>query len=140
MGSHFHQSLNMSCMFVPPAGKNDCPIDVYFTIDTSETIALQEPPPGSLVESIKVAFYPQFHDFNRKFCTVIAAKHLSIKFNSALFIASDSTRTSPDSLCSVWTMRSTEVLCGSTGTSEDCISPNSKECLAVLDPKLISLM
>ncbi|XP_065809861.1 collagen alpha-2(VI) chain isoform X2 [Labrus bergylta] len=33
--------------------KNDCPIDVYFTIDTSETIALQESPPGSLVESIK---------------------------------------------------------------------------------------
>uniref|UniRef100_A0A3Q2QHA7 VWFA domain-containing protein n=1 Tax=Fundulus heteroclitus TaxID=8078 RepID=A0A3Q2QHA7_FUNHE len=26
---------------------------VFFTIDTSETIALQEPPPGSLVESIK---------------------------------------------------------------------------------------
>lgn len=56
MGSHFHQSLNMYCMFVLPAGKNDCAIDVYFTIDTSETIALQEPPPGSLVESIKVAF------------------------------------------------------------------------------------
>ncbi|KAG7526079.1 hypothetical protein JOB18_036464 [Solea senegalensis] len=33
--------------------KNECPIDVYFTIDTSETIALQESPPGSLVESIK---------------------------------------------------------------------------------------
>ncbi|XP_076601971.1 collagen alpha-2(VI) chain [Chaetodon auriga] len=33
--------------------KNECPIDVYFTIDTSETIALQEPPPGALVESIK---------------------------------------------------------------------------------------
>nr|XP_057923512.1 collagen alpha-2(VI) chain [Doryrhamphus excisus] len=33
--------------------KRDCPIDVYFTIDTSETIALQETPPGSLVESIK---------------------------------------------------------------------------------------
>ncbi|XP_018532983.1 collagen alpha-2(VI) chain isoform X1 [Lates calcarifer] len=33
--------------------KDDCPIDVYFTIDTSETIALQEPPPGSLVDSIK---------------------------------------------------------------------------------------
>ncbi|XP_068197178.1 collagen alpha-2(VI) chain isoform X1 [Antennarius striatus] len=32
---------------------NECPIDIYFTIDTSETIALQEPPPGSLVESIK---------------------------------------------------------------------------------------
>ncbi|XP_069567458.1 collagen alpha-2(VI) chain [Brachyistius frenatus] len=34
--------------------KNDCAIDVYFTIDTSETIALQESPPGSLVESIKL--------------------------------------------------------------------------------------
>uniref|UniRef100_A0A3P8QCH1 Collagen alpha-2(VI) chain n=1 Tax=Astatotilapia calliptera TaxID=8154 RepID=A0A3P8QCH1_ASTCA len=34
--------------------KNECPIDVYFTIDTSETIALQEPPPGALVESIKI--------------------------------------------------------------------------------------
>uniref|UniRef100_A0A3Q0QXB3 VWFA domain-containing protein n=1 Tax=Amphilophus citrinellus TaxID=61819 RepID=A0A3Q0QXB3_AMPCI len=31
----------------------DCPIRVYFTIDTSETIALQEPPPGSLVDSIR---------------------------------------------------------------------------------------
>ncbi|XP_073348110.1 collagen alpha-2(VI) chain [Pagrus major] len=39
--------------------KNECPIDVYFTIDTSETIALQEPPPGSLVESIK-KFTTQF--------------------------------------------------------------------------------
>ncbi|XP_076018359.1 collagen alpha-2(VI) chain [Genypterus blacodes] len=39
--------------------KNDCPIDLYFTIDTSETIALQEPPPGSLVESIKT-FTQQF--------------------------------------------------------------------------------
>uniref|UniRef100_A0A3Q4MWZ4 Collagen alpha-2(VI) chain n=1 Tax=Neolamprologus brichardi TaxID=32507 RepID=A0A3Q4MWZ4_NEOBR len=37
----------------PPAGIIDCPIRVYFTIDTSETIALQEPPPGSLVESIR---------------------------------------------------------------------------------------
>ncbi|XP_063352850.1 collagen alpha-2(VI) chain-like [Pelmatolapia mariae] len=35
------------------AGIIDCPIRVYFTIDTSETIALQEPPPGSLVESIR---------------------------------------------------------------------------------------
>ncbi|XP_056452343.1 collagen alpha-2(VI) chain isoform X1 [Gadus chalcogrammus] len=33
--------------------KHECPIDVYFTIDTSETIALQESPPGALVESIK---------------------------------------------------------------------------------------
>ncbi|XP_029309833.1 collagen alpha-2(VI) chain isoform X2 [Cottoperca gobio] len=39
--------------------KNECPIDVYFTIDTSETIALQEPPPGALVESIK-KFAEQF--------------------------------------------------------------------------------
>ncbi|XP_070700716.1 collagen alpha-2(VI) chain isoform X1 [Pempheris klunzingeri] len=39
--------------------KNECPIDVYFTIDTSETIAMQEPPPGSLVESIK-QFTEQF--------------------------------------------------------------------------------
>ncbi|XP_015241617.1 PREDICTED: collagen alpha-2(VI) chain-like [Cyprinodon variegatus] len=30
-----------------------CPVKLFFTIDTSETIALQEPPPGSLVESIK---------------------------------------------------------------------------------------
>ncbi|XP_057714040.1 collagen alpha-2(VI) chain [Corythoichthys intestinalis] len=41
--------------------KKDCPIDVYFTIDTSETIALQESPPGSLVESIKL-FTEQFAD------------------------------------------------------------------------------
>ncbi|XP_045907417.1 collagen alpha-2(VI) chain-like isoform X4 [Micropterus dolomieu] len=39
--------------------KHECPIDVYFTIDTSETIAMQEPPPGSLVESIK-EFTEQF--------------------------------------------------------------------------------
>uniref|UniRef100_A0A8C9XEI8 Collagen type VI alpha 2 chain n=1 Tax=Sander lucioperca TaxID=283035 RepID=A0A8C9XEI8_SANLU len=37
--------------------KNDCAVDVYFTIDTSETIALQEPPPGALVESIKVPHF-----------------------------------------------------------------------------------
>lgn len=30
----------------------ECPIDLYFVIDTSETIALQEPPPGSLVNSV----------------------------------------------------------------------------------------
>nr|XP_040027188.1 collagen alpha-2(VI) chain isoform X1 [Gasterosteus aculeatus aculeatus] len=32
---------------------NQCPVEVYFTIDTSETIALHEPPPGALVESIQ---------------------------------------------------------------------------------------
>ncbi|KAG7502357.1 hypothetical protein JOB18_018269 [Solea senegalensis] len=31
----------------------NCPIKLYFTIDTSETIALQESPPGILVENIK---------------------------------------------------------------------------------------
>ncbi|KAJ3591823.1 hypothetical protein NHX12_006955 [Muraenolepis orangiensis] len=31
----------------------DCPIRLYFTIDTSETISLQESPPGVLVENIK---------------------------------------------------------------------------------------
>lgn len=40
------------CLLSPV--RDECPIDVYFTIDTSESIALQEPPPGSLVESIKV--------------------------------------------------------------------------------------
>ncbi|XP_032386682.1 collagen alpha-2(VI) chain isoform X3 [Etheostoma spectabile] len=39
--------------------RNDCAVDVYFTIDTSETIALQESPPGALVESIKT-FAEQF--------------------------------------------------------------------------------
>lgn len=38
-------------------GKNECPIDLYFTIDTSETIALQESPPGALVEGIKVLLF-----------------------------------------------------------------------------------
>ncbi|XP_061082265.1 collagen alpha-2(VI) chain-like isoform X2 [Conger conger] len=39
--------------------KIDCPIQLYFVIDTSETIALQESPPGSLVDSIK-QFTEQF--------------------------------------------------------------------------------
>uniref|UniRef100_A0A672FJN1 Collagen alpha-2(VI) chain n=1 Tax=Salarias fasciatus TaxID=181472 RepID=A0A672FJN1_SALFA len=38
-----------------------CPIDLYFTIDTSETIALQEPPPGALVNSIKVPHFSISH-------------------------------------------------------------------------------
>ncbi|XP_076159354.1 collagen alpha-2(VI) chain isoform X1 [Alosa pseudoharengus] len=33
--------------------KPECPIHLYFVIDTSETIALQEPPPGSLVNSTR---------------------------------------------------------------------------------------
>lgn len=39
--------------FSPLAGVIKCPIKVFFTIDTSETIALQESPPGVLVENIK---------------------------------------------------------------------------------------
>lgn len=51
---HFHMCDTL-CLH--HTEKSECPIDVYFTIDTSETIALQEPPPGALVESIKV---PEF--------------------------------------------------------------------------------
>ncbi len=46
-------------MFIPlstfslPAGIIKCPIKLFFTIDTSETIALQESPPGILVENVK---------------------------------------------------------------------------------------
>ncbi|XP_029967219.1 collagen alpha-2(VI) chain-like isoform X2 [Salarias fasciatus] len=36
-----------------PEGIIECPIKLYFTIDTSETIALQESPPGSLVDSLR---------------------------------------------------------------------------------------
>ncbi|XP_076880927.1 collagen alpha-2(VI) chain isoform X2 [Brachyhypopomus gauderio] len=38
---------------LPCHQKPECPIELFFLIDTSETIALQENPPGSLVESIK---------------------------------------------------------------------------------------
>ncbi|XP_032421149.1 collagen alpha-2(VI) chain isoform X1 [Xiphophorus hellerii] len=38
---------------------DECPIHLYFTIDTSETIALQESPPGALVKSIRL-FTDQF--------------------------------------------------------------------------------
>uniref|UniRef100_A0A3P9JXB2 VWFA domain-containing protein n=1 Tax=Oryzias latipes TaxID=8090 RepID=A0A3P9JXB2_ORYLA len=44
----------------------NCPIKLFFTIDTSETIALQESPPGSLVESIK--------DFTRMFAQQLATE------------------------------------------------------------------
>lgn len=47
--------------------KPECPIDLYFLIDTSETIALQENPPGSLVESIKdftIAFAQKLEDID----------------------------------------------------------------------------
>ena len=41
------------CVCVCPPAKPECPIHLYFVIDTSETIALQEPPPGSLVNSLR---------------------------------------------------------------------------------------
>ncbi|XP_051957578.1 collagen alpha-2(VI) chain [Xyrauchen texanus] len=49
--------------------KPECPIDLYFVIDTSETIALQENPPGSLVRSIKdftTAFARKLEDVDYK--------------------------------------------------------------------------
>lgn len=39
--------------FSLPAGLIKCPIKVFFTIDTSETIALQASPPGVLVDKVK---------------------------------------------------------------------------------------
>lgn len=40
-------------MLSPLPGIVNCPIKVFFTIDTSETIVLQESPPGILVENVK---------------------------------------------------------------------------------------
>lgn len=39
--------------FSLPGGIIECPIKLFFTIDTSETIALQESPPGILVDKVK---------------------------------------------------------------------------------------
>uniref|UniRef100_A0A8C3AP73 Collagen alpha-2(VI) chain n=1 Tax=Cyclopterus lumpus TaxID=8103 RepID=A0A8C3AP73_CYCLU len=44
--------LTPPSMFSPPAGIIDCPIKLFFTLDTSETIALQESPPGSMVKKV----------------------------------------------------------------------------------------
>uniref|UniRef100_A0A8C1FG48 Collagen alpha-2(VI) chain n=1 Tax=Cyprinus carpio carpio TaxID=630221 RepID=A0A8C1FG48_CYPCA len=52
-----------------PCSITECPIDLYFVIDTSETIALQENPPGSLVDSIKqftAAFARKLEDVKYK--------------------------------------------------------------------------
>uniref|UniRef100_A0A8C3AJ06 Collagen alpha-2(VI) chain n=1 Tax=Cyclopterus lumpus TaxID=8103 RepID=A0A8C3AJ06_CYCLU len=37
---------------LPYPGIIDCPIKLFFTLDTSETIALQESPPGSMVKKV----------------------------------------------------------------------------------------
>lgn len=58
----------------PLAGIIDCPIKLYFTIDTSETIALQESPPGSLVESI------------REFTKIFAQKLANEEYNGQIQI------------------------------------------------------
>lgn len=53
---HIHllqKSIVKTSVSVHPPDIINCPIKVFFTIDTSETIALQESPPGILVESIK---------------------------------------------------------------------------------------
>ncbi|KAJ8410079.1 hypothetical protein AAFF_G00211200 [Aldrovandia affinis] len=51
------------------AGKIECPINLYFVIDSSETIALQESPPGSLVDNIMEftdKFVENLHDGDYK--------------------------------------------------------------------------
>uniref|UniRef100_A0A673GDR8 Collagen alpha-2(VI) chain n=1 Tax=Sinocyclocheilus rhinocerous TaxID=307959 RepID=A0A673GDR8_9TELE len=56
-------------LFLDILKTTECPIDLYFVIDTSETIALQENPPGSLVDSIKkftAAFARKLEDVNYK--------------------------------------------------------------------------
>uniref|UniRef100_A0A8B9KK61 Collagen alpha-2(VI) chain n=1 Tax=Astyanax mexicanus TaxID=7994 RepID=A0A8B9KK61_ASTMX len=63
--SYFCYSFTLLLVF--NSAKLKCPIDLYFLIDTSETIALQENPPGSLVESIKdftVAFAQKLEDMD----------------------------------------------------------------------------
>uniref|UniRef100_A0A671S0M1 Collagen alpha-2(VI) chain n=1 Tax=Sinocyclocheilus anshuiensis TaxID=1608454 RepID=A0A671S0M1_9TELE len=57
------------CVCSVSSEPTECPIDLYFVIDTSETIALQENPPGSLVNSIKdftTAFAGKLKDVNYK--------------------------------------------------------------------------
>uniref|UniRef100_A0A672RSA5 Collagen alpha-2(VI) chain n=1 Tax=Sinocyclocheilus grahami TaxID=75366 RepID=A0A672RSA5_SINGR len=66
----------LGCLGADEGGRRDfcskpikCPIELYFVIDTSETIALQENPPGSLVKSIKdftAAFAGKLKDGNYK--------------------------------------------------------------------------
>ncbi|KAK1806097.1 hypothetical protein P4O66_012807, partial [Electrophorus voltai] len=50
---YFLYGVSVYSQILPCHQKPECPIDLFFLIDTSETIALQEDPPGSLVESVK---------------------------------------------------------------------------------------
>lgn len=47
------QLLTLESLFSPAARIIDCPIKLFFTLDTSESIALQESPPGVLVDNIR---------------------------------------------------------------------------------------
>uniref|UniRef100_A0A671S1J4 Collagen alpha-2(VI) chain-like n=1 Tax=Sinocyclocheilus anshuiensis TaxID=1608454 RepID=A0A671S1J4_9TELE len=64
------KGLDLCCCVCSVSSEpTECPIDLYFVIDTSETIALQENPPGSLVNSIKdftTAFAGKLKDVNYK--------------------------------------------------------------------------
>lgn len=83
--------------------------------------------------------YPPFHDFVISTGNSLWSLALNSTSNSALFVVSDCCRNSPDSLSNVWMTRNTEELWGSAGTSVDCTSPKSKECLVRLDPRVTSL-
>lgn len=78
---------------VPPE-PIECPIDLYFVIDTSETIALQENPPGSLVESIKsftTAFARKLEDVNHRGSVQISWSVGGLHFSQKQEIISDVT-------------------------------------------------
>uniref|UniRef100_A0A8C2C942 Collagen alpha-2(VI) chain n=1 Tax=Cyprinus carpio TaxID=7962 RepID=A0A8C2C942_CYPCA len=68
-GLHIYQKKSSLYVFSLSPEVTECPIDLYFVIDTSETIALQENPPGSLVDSIKqftAAFARKLEDVKYK--------------------------------------------------------------------------
>uniref|UniRef100_A0A7M4EMM7 VWFA domain-containing protein n=1 Tax=Crocodylus porosus TaxID=8502 RepID=A0A7M4EMM7_CROPO len=54
-----HQRIGNKSRWIWTVGKTDCPINVYFVIDTSESIALQTVPIQSLVDHMK-EFIPEF--------------------------------------------------------------------------------
>jgi collagen type VI alpha len=52
--NYFKQGAACCLITLCPDEKDDCPINVYFTMDTSESVALREFPWGSLVEELKM--------------------------------------------------------------------------------------